>query len=179
MLPEALFYSTQGRVKVQSISARGPALFILLALLLHQRATAFFSFLSFIRPAKPTAEGLALAYHKAHLGNPPTPKQMGQEGHLINQLLSLRNRTAYYLTDNDHSLVRNRPPTHRSLCAIAAVYWLSLVLLLVPHGLQPARLLCPRDFSGKNTGVGCHILLQGNFPTQGSIPCFLLGRWIR
>ena len=30
------------------------------------------------------------------------------------------------------------------------------------------RLLCPRDSSGKNTGVGCHALLQGIFPTQGS-----------
>ena len=26
--------------------------------------------------------------------------------------------------------------------------------------------LCPRDFPGKNTGVGCHFLLQGIFPTQ-------------
>ena len=24
------------------------------------------------------------------------------------------------------------------------------------------------EFSGKNTGVGCHALLQGNFPTQGA-----------
>ena len=29
-----------------------------------------------------------------------------------------------------------------------------------PHGLQPTRLLCPRDFPGKSTGVGCHCLLQ-------------------
>ena len=29
-----------------------------------------------------------------------------------------------------------------------------------PHGLQPTRLLCPWDFSGKSTGVGCHCLLQ-------------------
>ena len=29
-----------------------------------------------------------------------------------------------------------------------------------PHGLQPTRLLCPWDFPGKNTGVGCHFLLQ-------------------
>ena len=36
---------------------------------------------------------------------------------------------------------------------------------LRPHGLQPARLLCPRDSPGKNTGVGCHALLQGIFPT--------------
>ena len=36
------------------------------------------------------------------------------------------------------------------------------------HGLQLARLLCPWKFSGKNTGVGCHFLLQGIFPTQSS-----------
>ena len=29
-----------------------------------------------------------------------------------------------------------------------------------PYGLWPARLLCPWDFPGKNTGVGCHALLQ-------------------
>jgi len=29
-----------------------------------------------------------------------------------------------------------------------------------PHGLQPTRLLCPWDSLGKNTGVGCHFLLQ-------------------
>ena len=37
---------------------------------------------------------------------------------------------------------------------------------LQPHGLQPARLLCPWNFSGKNTGVSCHFPLI--FPTQGS-----------
>ena len=41
---------------------------------------------------------------------------------------------------------------------------------LRPHGLQPARLLCLWDFPGNNTGVGCHFLLQGIFPTQGSNP---------
>ena len=25
-----------------------------------------------------------------------------------------------------------------------------------PHGLKPTRLLCPWDFPGKSTGVGCH-----------------------
>ena len=38
------------------------------------------------------------------------------------------------------------------------------------HALQPARLLCPRDSPGKNTGMSCHALLQGIFPTQGSNP---------
>ena len=39
-----------------------------------------------------------------------------------------------------------------------------------PYGLEPARLLCPGDFPGKSTGVGCHFLLQGIFPTQGYEP---------
>ena len=42
-----------------------------------------------------------------------------------------------------------------------------------PRGLQPARLLCPRGSPGQNTGVGCHALLQGIFPTQGSNPGLL------
>ena len=37
-----------------------------------------------------------------------------------------------------------------------------------PRGLQPSRLLCVRDFPGKNAGAGCHFLLQGIIPTQGS-----------
>ena len=45
---------------------------------------------------------------------------------------------------------------------------------LQPHGLEPARLLCAWNFSGKNTGMGCHFLLQGIIPTQGSKPCLLL-----
>ena len=39
---------------------------------------------------------------------------------------------------------------------------------LAPHGLQLARLLCPWNSPGKNTGVGCNFILQGIFPTQGS-----------
>ena len=38
---------------------------------------------------------------------------------------------------------------------------------LRPYGLWPARLLCPWNFPGKNTGVDCHSLLQGIFLTQG------------
>ena len=33
---------------------------------------------------------------------------------------------------------------------------------------------CPWDSPVKNTRVGCHILLQGIFPTQGSNPCLSL-----
>ena len=38
--------------------------------------------------------------------------------------------------------------------------------------LWTARLLCPWDSPGKNTAVGCHVLL-GLFLTQGSNPCLL------
>ena len=33
--------------------------------------------------------------------------------------------------------------------------------------MDHARLLCPWDFPGKNTGVGSHFLLQGNLPDPG------------
>ena len=42
-----------------------------------------------------------------------------------------------------------------------------------PFGLWPTKLLCPWDSPGKNTGVGCHFLLQGIFPTLGSNPLLL------
>ena len=41
---------------------------------------------------------------------------------------------------------------------------------LRPHGLLSSRLLCPWDSPGKNTGVGCHALLQGIFPILGLNP---------
>ena len=39
------------------------------------------------------------------------------------------------------------------------------------HSLLVSSLLC--DSPGKNTGVGCHALLQGIFPTQGLNPSVL------
>ena len=44
----------------------------------------------------------------------------------------------------------------------------SCLTFLWPHGLWSTRLLCPWDLPGKNTEMGCHALLQGIFPTQGS-----------
>ena len=46
-------------------------------------------------------------------------------------------------------------------------------LTLRPYGLKPTSLLCPWNFPGKTTEVGCHFLFQGIFPTQGSNPCRL------
>ena len=67
----------------------------------------------------------------------------------------------------------------RIMFSILACSWVLSCLVsasVQPHGLQPSRLLCPWNFPGKNTRVGCHFLLQGIFPTQGSnplLPCSL------
>ena len=49
---------------------------------------------------------------------------------------------------------------------------------LGPRGLEPARLLCPWNFPGKNTRVDCHFLLQGIFSTQELNPGLLHCRQI-
>jgi len=46
------------------------------------------------------------------------------------------------------------------------------------HGLQSSKHLSPWDFPGKNTGVGCHFILQGIFLTQESNPGLLHCRQI-
>ena len=54
------------------------------------------------------------------------------------------------------------------VCVCARLHACSVVSnSLPPHGLQPARLLYPWNFPGKNIGAGCHFLFQGISPTQG------------
>ena len=53
--------------------------------------------------------------------------------------------------------------THVRSCSVVSVVSDSLQ----PRGQSPTRLLCPWHSPGKNTGVGCHALLQGSFLTQG------------
>ena len=47
---------------------------------------------------------------------------------------------------------------------------LQLCLTLVTSGAVALQASCPWDSPSKNTGVGCHALLQGIFLTQGSHP---------
>ena len=76
--------------------------------------------------------------------------------------------------------------TYKWYRAMLIFVWLETLLSMIicscicvtANGLQPARLLCPWASPGKNTGVGCHFLLQGIFPTQRWNPCLLLGRQI-
>ena len=41
---------------------------------------------------------------------------------------------------------------------------------LPPHGLQPARLPCPRNSPGKNTGMGSHLTSPGDLSNPGIKP---------
>ena len=41
------------------------------------------------------------------------------------------------------------------------------------RGLEPARLLCPWNFPGKNSGVGCHFLHHRDLPDPGIKPASL------
>ena len=67
-------------------------------------------------------------------------------------------------------------PLYVGICSVTSVVSDSVR----PHGLQPSRLLCPWDSPGKNTGVGCHALLQGIFLTQESNSCLFScsGKWV-
>ena len=71
-----------------------------------------------------------------------------------------------------HSVVPELNYSRLRLCFVQS--W-----LLWPHRLEPARLLCPWDSPGKKTQVGCHFLLRGIFPTQGSNPGLLHCRHIQ
>ena len=55
------------------------------------------------------------------------------------------------------------------MCAVARI----MSPLLQPHGLGLTRLLHPWNSPGKNTGVGCHFLLQGIFRDPGIEPISL------
>ena len=59
--------------------------------------------------------------------------------------------------------------TDESMCVCTP----QLSLVFATYGLQSTRLLCPWNFLSKNTGVGCHFLLQGNLPNPGIEPGLL------
>ena len=55
------------------------------------------------------------------------------------------------------------------VCVYAQSYW----TLCHPMDCSLSGFSLQGDSPGKNTGVGCHFLLQGIFPPQGSHPCLL------
>ena len=71
----------------------------------------------------------------------------------------LKSPAAWQLTDGGN---RNWCLRAQSLSPVWRSVW--------PPGLQPTRLLCPWGYPSKNTGVGCHFLLQGNLSDPGIKP---------
>ena len=74
-----------------------------------------------------------------------------------------------------HWKAKSLPPDHQASPRRQEIlYWepvciLSHVQLFASAWTVAHRVpLCPWDSLGKNTGVSCHTLLQGTFPTQGS-----------
>ena len=63
-------------------------------------------------------------------------------------------------------------------CVCVCVRAQSCTTLCNPMDCSPARLLCPWDSTGENTGVGSHALLHRIFPTHGLNPCLLHCRLI-
>ena len=54
-------------------------------------------------------------------------------------------------------------PSFHNACLCVSTFSHSVVSdSLWPHRLQSTRHLCPWDFPGKNTGVGCHFLPKGS-----------------
>ena len=60
-------------------------------------------------------------------------------------------------------LIESQVKLRKHACVPSCV-WLCSTPWSVAH-----RLLCPWDFPGKNTGTGCHSLLQGVFPTASPV----------
>ena len=83
-----------------------------------------------------------------------------------------------------HAQLSWGPAVHALGWRSHSIPWIGYVLItacVLSHfnhvrlfGPKPARLLYPWDSPGKNTGLGCHVLLQGVFPTQGSNPCLFM-----
>ena len=74
---------------------------------------------------------------------------------------------------------QNKPKTIKKIVIRSCVLSHSVVSnSLWSCGLQPARLLCPWNFPGRNTGVGCHFLLQNRSVMSNSLqPHGLYSPW--
>ena len=84
--------------------------------------------------------------------------------HLHHQ--SLIFRIPHRLVKNQTLEIHHKPNPLTCICSVVCN-------CVGPSGLEPTKHICPWDFKGKNTGVGCHFFLQGIFPTQGSNSCLL------
>ena len=73
-----------------------------------------------------------------------------------------------------HGILQARVLEWGAIAFSAVAFWQPLnphnLRNYAPQRRQPTRLLCLWDSPGRNTGVGCHSLLQGIFPTTVCTP---------
>ena len=116
----------------------------------------FFDFLSFRDHPHSLPQGPSLS--RAH--NVASPSDASEFSRLSPSPLTA---CRYLCTLLDHSESERKKVKSLSRARLFATPWT----------VACATLLRPWDFQGKSTGVGCHFLLQGIFPTQGSNPGLL------
>ena len=68
----------------------------------------------------------------------------------------------YELVSPQQNLYMNWFMHYMCVCVHTCVLW--CIQLFAISWTVPTRLLHPWNFPGKNTGVGCHFLIQGIFP---------------
>ena len=79
--------------------------------------------------------------------------------------------------DEDRWTLAPKRSSSQPACGVLLLLSRSVVSNSVqPHRWQPTRLFCPRDSPGKNTGVGCHFLLQYLWGVSGYFSIFR-GNW--
>ena len=86
-------------------------------------------------------------------------REMAKSSWKVHWVFHWVNRFLWQLSwQADGELLALESDAYMRACSVASVTSNSLQ----HHVLWPARFLCPWDFPGKNTGVGCHFLLQGS-----------------
>ena len=75
-------------------------------------------------------------------------------------------------------LLRSALPTSCPLYTKPCLVAHSCLTLCNPMDCSPPGSSVHGNFPDKNTGVGCHVLLQGIFPTQGLNPGLPHCRWV-
>ena len=113
-----------------------------------------------IKARSPTSQWIL-----SHLSHQGSPRKLEWVAYPFSRGTSRpRNRTRVScITRGFFTSWANRKAQRFCVCWVASIVSDSVR----PHGLHPARLLCPWDSPGRNIGMGYHFLLQRNFPTQG------------
>ena len=89
------------------------------------------------------------------------PSVSNDPGSLTHPQLSFLTLTVLLVHGEELSTMDVLPTEVMCACLVAKSFW-----LIVTPWIIVSQVLCLWDFPDKNTGVGCHLLLQGTFPAQ-------------